>query len=165
MRRQECFENWAALHDGRGSFSSEALESSWRRSESRAIDYARALPKDLTPGEIERSKKVYKRLMMCSDWALNHLVANSTEDELRVLLFSRDGVLLRVYGFITETDWLSSAGCRADGTRRAGPRRPTLRFPRRGVDLPDGCRLTPTPRIAPSERWLSGRKRRFAKSV
>ena len=116
MRRQECFENWAALHDGRGVFPSEALESSWKRSEAKAIDYARALPRDLTESEIERSKKVYKRLLICSDWAVNHLVANSTEDELRVLLFSRDGVLLRIYGIITETDWLASAGIRA-GTK------------------------------------------------
>ena len=118
MRRQECFENWAALHDGRGVFPSETLEASWTRSEAREIDYARALPKELAPGEIERSKKVYKRLMMCSDWAVNHLVANSTEDELRVLLFSRDGVLLRIYGIITETDWLGNCGIKA-GTRWA----------------------------------------------
>lgn len=116
MRRQECFEKWAALHNGSGSFSSDILETSWKRSEERKIDYARALPKELTPGEIERAKKVYKRLLMCSDWALNHLISNSTEDELRVLLFGRDGILLRVYGFITETDWLGGAGIKA-GTK------------------------------------------------
>lgn len=116
MRRQECFENWAALHDGRGGFPGETLEASWKRSESKNINYARALPKELSPGEIDRSKKIYKRLFMCSDWAVNHLVANSTEDDLRVLLFSRDGVLLRIYGIITETDWLGSCGIKA-GTK------------------------------------------------
>ena len=38
-----------------------------------------ALPKELAPGEIERSKKVYKRLMMCeslfgdADWWMERL--------------------------------------------------------------------------------------------
>ena len=112
MQKQQNFENWLGLHKGDGSseFPNESVMSSWKRSDSRNIDYERALPKELVQSELERTKKTYKRLMMCSDWVVNHFIANSTEEDFRVLLFSKDGVLLRIYGVPAENDWLSKCG-------------------------------------------------------
>lgn len=80
------------------------------------IDYKRALPKDVTTVEFDRMKKSYKRLMICSDWVINHLIESGADDELRLLIFSRDGVLLRVYGKNIKNDWLQQRGIK-NGTK------------------------------------------------
>lgn len=118
MQKQQNIENWNGLHKGESTCKhpNEIIQSSWKRSDSRNIDYERAVPKELTQSELERTKKVYKRFMMCSDWVINHFIANSTESDLRVLLFSKDGVLLRVYGSKGEPDWLSQCGIK-NGTK------------------------------------------------
>jgi len=115
MQKEEIFENWNVLHknaDG-SSFPSAVIQNSWKRSDNRNIDFNRALPKELTQSELERTKKTYKRLMICSDWVLNHFIANNTEADLRLLLFSKDGVLLRIYGAPAENDWLGQAGIKS----------------------------------------------------
>ncbi|MEG1108469.1 MAG: sigma 54-interacting transcriptional regulator [Oscillospiraceae bacterium] len=118
MRKQQNLENWTYLHEGKNIEDAldESVYSSWTRSNFRNIDYMRALPKDLTSGEFERTKKNYKRLMICSDWAINHLIENSADDDLKILLFSRDGVLLRIYGKQNESDWLADCGVKC-GTK------------------------------------------------
>ncbi len=106
------------LHDGKlhEIIQDEAVISSWERCRTKNIDYSRALPKELTSSELDRTKKNYKRLMICSDWVINHLVENEADDDLRVLLFSRDGVLLRIYGNDNEKDWLTEHGIKS-GTK------------------------------------------------
>ena len=118
MRKQQSVENWISLHEGQPQveYPNETIQSSWKRSETKNIDYVRALPKELTQSELERTKKVYKRLLICSDWAINHLVENSIDSEVRVLLFSKDGVLLRIYGKTSDDDWLSFCGIKS-GTK------------------------------------------------
>ncbi len=112
MRKQQNLENWISLHEG--SVSEEYLDkniaNSWKRSEAFNIDYSRALPKELTSGELERTKKTYKRLTICSDWAVNYLIENSVDTDMRVLLFNKDGVLLRIYGNSGQEDWLTECG-------------------------------------------------------
>lgn len=115
MQKQQIFESWNGLHksaDG-SSYPSAVIQNSWKRSDNRNIDYNRALPKELTQSELERTKKTYKRLMICSDWVLNHFIANNTEADLRLLLFSKDGVLLRIYGAPAENDWLAQCGIKS----------------------------------------------------
>ena len=118
MRKQQSIENWISLHEGQPliAYPSESIENSWRRSDAKNIDYVRAQPKELTQSELERTKKVYKRLLICSDWAINHLVENSTDPDIKVLLFSKDGILLRIYGKASEEDWLSNCGIKS-GTK------------------------------------------------
>ena len=115
MQKEEIFESWNGLHknaDG-SSFPGAVIQNSWKRSDNRNIDFNRALPKELTQSELERTKKTYKRLMICSDWVLNHFIANNTEADLRLLIFSKDGVLLRIYGASAENDWLGQAGIKS----------------------------------------------------
>lgn len=118
MQKQENKDSWLGLHRGDQGidFPNANIQSSWKRSDNRNIDYEKALPKELTDSELERSKKVYKRLLICSDWVINHFIANSTDSDLRVLLFSKDGVLLRIYGNPGEDDWLSQCGIKS-GTK------------------------------------------------
>lgn len=115
MQKQQNIEHWIDLHKGGSNcdYSSEIIQNSWKRSDSRNIDYERAIPKELTQSELERTKKVYKRFMMCSDWVINHIIANSSDDDLRILLFSKDGVLLRIYGNMSENDWISQCGIKS----------------------------------------------------
>lgn len=89
------------------------MRQSWKKSGERNIDYERARPKDVAPAEFDRTKKAYKRLMMGSDWVINHLIENGADDDLRVLLFSRDGILLRVYGKALKDDWLKARGIKS----------------------------------------------------
>ncbi len=112
MQKQQNIEHWVALHKGGINcvYSNENIQNSWKRSDNRNIDYERAVPKELTQTELERTKKIYKRFMMCSDWVINHIIANTSEDDFRILLFSKDGVLLRIYGNMGENDWLSQCG-------------------------------------------------------
>ena len=118
MRKQQNIENWISLHESgnKSEFPNENILNSWNNSDSLGIDYHRALPKELPQIELERIKKYYKRLMVCSDWAINHLVENSPDNDLRVLLFSKDGVILRIYGKSNAEDWLSQSGI-FSGTR------------------------------------------------
>ncbi|MGI5985148.1 MAG: sigma 54-interacting transcriptional regulator [Clostridiales bacterium] len=118
MQKQRNIENWVSLHGGENcvDYPNEYVSNSWKRSNTKNIDYERALPKELTQSELERTKKVFKRLMICSDWAINHLIENSPDDDLRVLLFSKDGVLLRIYGSPNGEDWLSQCGIKS-GTK------------------------------------------------
>lgn len=111
-------ENWIKLHENADNwaFSDESILNSWVRSDSLGIDYQNVMPKELAPVEFERAKKNYKRLLICADWAINHLVANSSDSDLRLMLFSKDGVLLRIYGHQSENDWLSECGI-VSGTR------------------------------------------------
>ncbi|MDR1131512.1 MAG: sigma 54-interacting transcriptional regulator [Oscillospiraceae bacterium] len=111
MQKLENHEKWAGLHRGEAdqALQSADLIDAWKRSDSRNIDFERALPKELTQGELERSKKTYRRLLICSDWVINHFIANTTENALRVLLFSKEGILLKVYGAASEDDWLSQS--------------------------------------------------------
>ncbi|MEG1404915.1 MAG: sigma 54-interacting transcriptional regulator, partial [Oscillospiraceae bacterium] len=106
------------LHEGSDieNVLDENVYYSWKRSESKNIDYMRALPKELTTGELERAKKNNKRLLICADWAINHLIENSNDTDLRLLLFSRDDILFRIYGNHSENDWLSECGIKC-GTR------------------------------------------------
>jgi len=112
MQKQQNIEHWISLHKGgaNSEYPNENIANSWKRSDARNIDYERAVPKELTQSELEKTKKIYKRFMMCSDWVINHFIANSNEGDLRVLLFSKDGVLLRIYGNMSENDWLSQCG-------------------------------------------------------
>jgi transcriptional regulator of acetoin/glycerol metabolism len=116
--KQKNFENWIDLHNGKkiNDMPDEEILSSWKRSEERNIDYERALPKELTAAEFERSKKSYKRLMICSDWVINHLTENGEHDDMRFMLFSNEGVLLRIYGGGGDKDWLRDNGVKV-GTR------------------------------------------------
>ena len=118
MQKQQNIEHWVALHKGGNDcdYLNENIQNSWKRSTSRNIDYDRAVLKELTQTEFERTKKTYKRFMMCSDWVINHIIANTSEDDLRILLFSKDGVLLRIYGNMGENDWLSDCGIK-NGTK------------------------------------------------
>ncbi|PKM72219.1 MAG: hypothetical protein CVU91_10850 [Firmicutes bacterium HGW-Firmicutes-16] len=118
MQKQQNIENWVGLHKGLEGFDfpNAAISSSWKRSDNRNIDYGKAMPKELTQTELERTKKSYKRLMICSDWVINHFIANNSESDIRVLLFSKDGVLLRIYGIPEENDWLSQSGIKS-GTK------------------------------------------------
>lgn len=118
VRKQKNFENWIDLHSGKeiAAMPDESVLESWRRSDEHNIDYQRAIPKELTTAEFERSKKSYKRLMICSDWVINHLIENGSDDDLRILLFSNEGVLLRIYGGGGDGDWLRDNEIKA-GTR------------------------------------------------
>lgn len=118
MERQQNLKKWIALHEDGVSedCESKSLAAAWKRSETLNIDYNRALPKELTSGELERTKKNSKRLTICSDWAVNHLIENRIDEGLRVLLFNRDGVLLRIYGAAQERDWLAECGIKS-GTK------------------------------------------------
>ncbi|MEG0777735.1 MAG: sigma 54-interacting transcriptional regulator [Oscillospiraceae bacterium] len=118
MRKQQNAEFWMNLHEGSDieNVLDENVYYSWKRSESKNIDYMRALPKELTTGELERAKKNNKRLLICADWAINHLIENSNDTDLRLLLFSRDDILFRIYGNHSENDWLSECGIKC-GTR------------------------------------------------
>ncbi len=118
MQKQQNIENWVGLHKGLEGFdfANAAISNSWKRSDNRNIDYSKVMPKELTQTELERTKKSYKRLMICSDWVINHFIANNTESDIRVLLFSKDGVLLRIYGIPDENDWLSQSGIKS-GTK------------------------------------------------
>lgn len=119
LQRQDKYEKWIELHrdsSARADFDS-ALKDAWSRSDKLNIDEGRALPRELTSGEFERAKRSCKRLMTCSDWVINHMIANAGDTDLRVLLFSSDGVLLRVYGETSgESDWLREQGVKS-GTR------------------------------------------------
>jgi len=112
MQKLQNKDEWIILHESANpdDFPDENVMSSWARSDALDIDYESAMPRDLTPVEFERTKKNYKRLLICADWAINHLVANSSDTDLRVLLFSKEGVLLRIYGNSAEEDWLSNWG-------------------------------------------------------
>ena len=118
MQKQQNIENWVGLHKNLEGFNfpNTAISNSWKRSDNRNIDYGKAMPKELTQTELERTKKSYKRLMICSDWVINHFIANNTESDIRVLLFSKDGILLRIYGIPDENDWLSQSGIKS-GTK------------------------------------------------
>ncbi|NLV86392.1 MAG: sigma 54-interacting transcriptional regulator [Clostridiales bacterium] len=112
MRKLENVEKWLELHEG--TALKEALDkdvlNSWKRSAACHVDHIWTLPKELSTSEMEKAKKTYRRLTICSDWAVNHLIENSIDDDIRVLLFGKDGVLLRIYGAPTEPDWLSEWG-------------------------------------------------------
>lgn len=116
--RQKNLENWIGLHRDKSKRSEleDSLRRSWDRSDELNIDYDRAQPKEMTAAEFERTKKSYKRLMICSDWVVNHMIENGAESDLRVLLFSREGVLLRVYGAASGEDWLQERGIKS-GTK------------------------------------------------
>ncbi|NLH01243.1 MAG: sigma 54-interacting transcriptional regulator, partial [Clostridiales bacterium] len=118
MQKQQNIENWVNLHEGlnRVDYPSENIQDSWERSNTKNIDYTTAMPKELTQSELERTKKVFKRLLICSDWAINHLIENCADNDLRVLLFTRDVILIRIYGKIGETDWLTQCGIKS-GTK------------------------------------------------
>lgn len=118
MQKEQNIENWIGLHKGLEGFDfpNTVISNSWKRSENRSIDYNKAMPKELTATELERTKKNYKRLMICSDWVVNHFIANNAESDIRVLLFSKEGILLRIYGTPEANDWLGGAGVKS-GTR------------------------------------------------
>lgn len=118
VRKQKNFENWTDLHVGKTvtTMPDNDILSSWKRSDERNIDYRRAMPKELTTAEFDRSKKSYKRLLICSDWVINHIIETGSDEDLRFLLFSNEGVLLRVYGGGDTKDWLHRVGVKA-GTR------------------------------------------------
>lgn len=101
-----------SLHESekQSDFPNENILNSWKRSDELNINFQTALPKELPQIELERTKKYFKRLMVCSDWAINHLVENSPDNDLRVLLFSKDGIILRIYGKASEEDWLAQSG-------------------------------------------------------
>lgn len=114
----QSLEKWLSIHEKGLSEDCEdkSVAAAWKRSKALNIDYERALPKELTAGELDRTKKNNKRLTICSDWAVNYLVENSIDPDLRVLLFNRDGVLLRIYGSSQEHDWLIGCGIKT-GTK------------------------------------------------
>jgi sigma-54 dependent transcriptional regulator, acetoin dehydrogenase operon transcriptional activator AcoR len=118
MRKQQNIDDWNSLHEGENliDFPNENILNSWKRSDAFNIDYQKALPKELPQIELERTKKYFKRLMVCSDWAINHLVENGPDNDLRVLLFSKDGTIIRIYGKPSEEDWLAQSGIYS-GTR------------------------------------------------
>ena len=118
MHGQQNIECWNALHEGTGLSEAlgENIYSSWKRSEANSIDYPRAMPKELSADEFERIKKSYKRLMICADWVINYFIANSVEEDVEILLFSRDGDLLRVYSKSNERNLLAKNGVKA-GTK------------------------------------------------
>ncbi|MFB0921289.1 MAG: sigma 54-interacting transcriptional regulator [Oscillospiraceae bacterium] len=118
MQKQQNIDYWVGLHKGLDGFDfpNAAISNSWKRSDNRSIDYNKAMPKELNQTELDRTKKNYKRLMICSDWVINHFIANNTVSDVRVLLFSKEGVLLRIYGIPEENDWLSQAGIKS-GTK------------------------------------------------
>lgn len=112
MPRQQYIDDWNILHESENEsdFPNEHILNSWKRSDELNIDFQNALPKELPQIELERTKKYFKRLMVCSDWAINHLVENSPDGDLRVMLFSKDGTILRIYGKSGEEDWLAQNG-------------------------------------------------------
>ncbi len=112
------FERWLGYHNGNSARSDlgDTLEQSWAASDSLNIDYQRALPKDVTTSEFDRTKKSYKRIMVTSDWVINHIIETVADDEFRVMLFSKEGILLRIYGRNTKKDWLSQRGIKS-GTK------------------------------------------------
>lgn len=118
VSKQKNFENWIDLHNGKEitNMPDEETLASWKRSDERNIDYQRALPKELTTAEFDRSKKSCKRLMICSDWVINHLTETGEHDDMRFMLFSNEGVLLRIYGGGVQEDWLRDNGVKV-GTR------------------------------------------------
>lgn len=118
MLKKQNFENWINLHNGHCQelFTSDKVSASWKRSETLNIDYDRALPKELTPKELERTKKAYKRLTVCSDWAVKKIIETSPDKDMRLLLFNKEGVLLRIYGTTDENDWILKTGIKS-GTK------------------------------------------------
>lgn len=114
MHKDDNRRIWNDLHSStNGSKMDASLALSWKRSSERGIDPKTALPKSIPSLEFERAKQSCKRLTICSDWVINHLIENSGSASLRVMLFSRDGILLRIYGLVTDGDWLSTAGIAA----------------------------------------------------
>ncbi len=118
MDKRQSIEKWKSLHENGipENCEDKVYSASWKRSQTLNIDYTRALPKELTTGEMERTKKNSKRLTICSDWVVNHLIENRVDESMRVLLFTRDGVLLRIYGAAAEKDWLAECGIKS-GTK------------------------------------------------
>lgn len=115
MLKRQNIENWLALHagDDRIPFPNDSIQNSWNRCISKNIDYETALPKELPQSELERAKKVFKRLLICSDWAINHLVESTLDPDIRVFLFSKDGILLRIYGHANQEDWILKTGIKS----------------------------------------------------
>ncbi len=118
MQKQQNIDYWLGLHKGLDGFDfpNSAISNSWKRSDNRSIDYNKVTPKELNQSELDRTKKNYRRLMICSDWVINHFIANNAESDIRVLVFSKEGILLRIYGIPEENDWLSQAGIKS-GTK------------------------------------------------
>lgn len=118
VRSQKNLQEWTDLHNKKELpvMPDNSILDSWKRSEKHKIDYQHALPKELTAAELERSKKNYKRLMICSDWVINHIIENGSVGDLRFLIFSNEGILLRIYGGGDNDDWLKENKIKA-GTR------------------------------------------------
>ena len=118
MDNAQSLESWSLLHQNGipEGFEDKAFAAAWKRSEALGINYDQALPKEISSSELERTKKNSKRLTICSDWSVNPVIENRVDEELRVLLFTRDGVLLRIYGTAPENDWLSACGIKS-GTK------------------------------------------------
>lgn len=116
MLREDNRSIWCGLHSSfEDAKIDESLAASWKKSIKRGIDYKTALPKEVGAQEFDRTKQSFRRLMICSDWVINHLIENCGSSSLRVLLFSRDGILLRIYGLVTSGDWLAERGIRVGG--------------------------------------------------
>lgn len=112
LTRESNIKNWNRLHGDRAERSGleEELYQVWDKSEKLGIDPGGTLPEELTAQEFSEIIRSYKRLMTCSDWVINHVIENSADSDLRVLLFSREGVLLRIYGEAFQDDWLRERG-------------------------------------------------------
>lgn len=116
MLREENRRIWSGLHRSTETAKiDDSLAASWQKSSKRGIDYRTALPKEVPAQELDRAKQSFKRLTICSDWVINHLIENCGSSSLRVLLFSRDGILLRIYGLVTTGDWLAERGIKTGG--------------------------------------------------
>lgn len=111
----DSLKKWIAAHEDRKNMAEASAEilKSWEKSDSLSIDYHRALPKEVAAVEFERVKKSYKRLMMGTDWVINHLIEDTNDPDLRVMLFSKDGILLRIYEKPSGYDWLRESGIKS----------------------------------------------------
>ncbi len=116
--KKSNFEKWLSFHsDKEARIAMDIkLKQSWDKSDALSIDSERAMPKDLTTAEFDRTKKIYKSLMIAADWVINHMIENDADEDLRILFFSKEGILLRIYGKTVKNDWLKAHGIKS-GTR------------------------------------------------
>lgn len=91
---------WEKLHsdkDTRGNLR-ECVRRSWEISDSYNIDYEHILPKHLNLNQILAVKEKTKRLYIYTGTILKSMLKQNVPDYMGMLLFYRDGTLIKIYG-------------------------------------------------------------------
>jgi len=110
MNLQNVEKQWEFMHNNQNALKklSRITRQSWEKSKTYNLDYMNALPEPIFSRDFERIKLISKRFFVYASSIINPLIDQTSDKEIGLMLFDKEGCLLRLYGREPFLSWANN---------------------------------------------------------